>query len=86
MPDLDWAEYDSPALNDHASLALTFAGDRVTVEMSETAHEPAVQFEGEAQKNLASRRDAKTRRRDAEKSRRERQGFFAFPPRFCASA
>jgi hypothetical protein len=39
-------EYDSPALNDHAFFRATFAGDRLVMEVTETAHELGMQFEG----------------------------------------
>ncbi|MBM3296264.1 MAG: serine hydrolase, partial [Candidatus Aminicenantes bacterium] len=40
------AEYDNIANNDHIMLRLTFAGDRLTVESRETAHELSFRFEG----------------------------------------
>jgi CubicO group peptidase (beta-lactamase class C family) len=41
-------EYDNIANNDHVFLRLVFAGDRVTVESRETAHELGARFEGKA--------------------------------------
>ena len=41
-------EYDNIANNDHVFLRLSFAGDRVTVESRETAHELGARFEGRA--------------------------------------
>ncbi|MCE7980016.1 MAG: class C beta-lactamase-related serine hydrolase [Caldilinea sp. CFX5] len=43
------AEYDNIANNDHLFLRLHFAGDHLTVESQETAHELGVRFEGELQ-------------------------------------
>lgn len=42
-------EYDNIANNDHLFLRLHFAGDRLTVESQETAHELGVRFEGKLQ-------------------------------------
>jgi CubicO group peptidase (beta-lactamase class C family) len=42
-------EYDNIANNDHAQLRFHFDGDRVAVEVQETAHELGVQFEGKLQ-------------------------------------
>lgn len=42
-------EYDNIANNDHLFLLLHFAGERLTVESQETAHELSVRFEGEMQ-------------------------------------
>ncbi len=41
-------EYDNIANNDHIFLRLVFAGDRVTLESRETAHELGARFEGRA--------------------------------------
>jgi hypothetical protein len=41
-------EYDNIGNNDHIFLRITFAGDRVTVESRETAHELGARFEGRA--------------------------------------
>jgi CubicO group peptidase (beta-lactamase class C family) len=41
-------EYDNIGNNDHIFLRLSFAGDRVTIESHETAHELGVRFEGRA--------------------------------------
>jgi CubicO group peptidase (beta-lactamase class C family) len=41
-------EYDNIGNNDHILIRLSFAGDRVTVESRETAHELGARFEGRA--------------------------------------
>lgn len=43
------AEYDNIANNDHLFLRFHFAGERLTVESQETAHELSVRFEGKQQ-------------------------------------